>query len=268
MLYRRLRTLREGGFAHLPVLSGLAANLGTRLNDPCRLERVGTSSWLEIHSPKSKTEQARVNRRVTELSTRAEARGVVPIATVGAGFAAFSRSSSEADDERSVLTALAHGVRGVNVRMAVARDGWVGGPVDAHGRARRSATFLTRLFAALERTRFAELRRFIAVRIIVPGNVERLMALTRVFAPIDSVQLADRAGAGFDAALEGELDPTNGALRETAEFVTRLAEILDGAGVAYAVTGTESGRARGGERELDGHCLRRRARAAPRRIAR
>ena len=49
------------------------------------------------------------------------------------------------------MCALAYGLRGFNLYMAVERDRWIGAPIDPHGRPRPMAAPYARLLAALDR---------------------------------------------------------------------------------------------------------------------
>ena len=63
----------------------------------------------------------------------------------------------EVDNQFTVLTALAYGLRGFNIYMAVERDRWIGAPIDRAGARSPFAEFWQKLIAALEEVRFHEL---------------------------------------------------------------------------------------------------------------
>ena len=60
-------------------------------------------------------------------------------AEMAGGFAPYFPPLKDADNAFSVLTALAYGLRGFNLYMAVERDRWIGAPIDPHGRPRPMA---------------------------------------------------------------------------------------------------------------------------------
>ena len=79
-------------------------------------------------------------RRTGELAARCEGRRVPAYgAEVGAGFPPFFAPLDEKDSLYTLTVALAYGLRGFNLYMAVDRDRWVGAPIDEHGLPRRLA---------------------------------------------------------------------------------------------------------------------------------
>src|SRR4029078_3074228 len=103
-----------------------------------------------------------------ELAARCE--GVrVPAygAEVGAGFPPFFAPLDDKDSLYTLITALAYGLRGFNLYMAVDRDRWVGAPIDEHGLPRRLADEYRALIEALDRIRFPPPCPRAAVRLVV-----------------------------------------------------------------------------------------------------
>ncbi len=78
------------------------------------------------------------------------------------------------------MCALAYGLRGFNLYMAVDRDRWYGAPVDAEGTARPEAGDWTRLLAALKQTSFHELDRHVEVGLQIPAEYQRLSRATHL----------------------------------------------------------------------------------------
>jgi len=207
--------------------------------DPVRLSRVVDLVTLARPLRAPEREPSRAAREVTALATRAAQRGVPPVASLSAGFSAATPPFPESEDAFAALTALAYGVRGLDVHLAVQRDRWIGGPIDVRGRARPSADFWRRLLGALDRTRFHELERRTSVHLVVPRITERLAGLCRVV----HSPLLGALGPDADAALElleGELDPTRGALLDTERFLSTVESALEAARVPFAHFGAES----------------------------
>ena len=75
-------------------------------------------------------------------------------AEVGAGFPPFFAPLDENDSMYALMCAMAYGLRGFNLYMAVERDRWIGAPIDPHGRPRPMADAYARLLAALDARRF------------------------------------------------------------------------------------------------------------------
>ena len=57
-------------------------------------------------------------------------------AEVGAGFPPFFAPLDEDDSMYALMAAMAYGLRGFNLYMAVERDRRIGAPLNPHGRAR------------------------------------------------------------------------------------------------------------------------------------
>ena len=75
-------------------------------------------------------------------------------AEVGAGFPPFFPPLDEKDSLYALMAALAYGLRGFNLYMAVDRDRWVGAPIDVHGMPRRLADDYHALIEALDSVQF------------------------------------------------------------------------------------------------------------------
>jgi beta-galactosidase len=203
--------------------------------DPERMSRV--ADLAELDAPRHAAPVVG-EEPITALAALSTRRGVPPLATVSAGFSAVERPAAEEDDAFSALAALSCGVRGFRIRMAVQRDRWIGGPIDAHGRARASSEFWSRLTHALERTRFHELSRRTKVRILVPRSVMRLRATCRVLPEPVSAWLGTHPSGS--ALVEGAHDPTQGGLFDAEQFVTALTETLERLRVPFGFCGTDS----------------------------
>lgn len=123
-----------------------------------------------------------VMRRTSELATRCDGQNTPAFgAEVGAGFPPFFAPLGEADSLYTLMAALAYGLRGFNLYMAVERDRWVGAPIDSGGRRRPFADRYEALIAALERTAFHTLRRRAPVRLVIPRSLRRIARATHAF---------------------------------------------------------------------------------------
>jgi beta-galactosidase len=138
-----------------------------------------------------------------------------------------------------VLTALAYGLRGFNIYMAVERDRWIGAPIDPHGRARPFAAFWRRLIAAMERTRFFDLRRPAPVRIVTPRAERRLARVLHAFGPITGAFFSVAGSGAREAVAEDELGLGYPVGIEADAFVHTLEHALEARGVPFAHVGGE-----------------------------
>jgi beta-galactosidase len=193
---------------------------------------------LDYYHAASRESRAVIARRTTELAVRSEGLGVPAFACeLGAGFPPYFPPMLERDSRFATLCALAYGLRGYNVFMAVERDRWIGAPVDRHGARRPFATFWTRLSAALEAVGFHRLRRRVPVRLCVPRTERRLARVMHAFGPLSP--------AGF--ALFGQ-GPREACREDGPAFVIEaetmlrsFEQALEARGIPYAIVGGEDG---------------------------
>jgi beta-galactosidase len=93
---------------------------------------------------------------------------------MGAGAPFWFTPLAHEDSLHCMMTALAYGLRGMNLYMAVDRDRWYGAPVDAEGQARPGAEELATLLGALTRIGHHGLERVCKAAILVPREYLRL----------------------------------------------------------------------------------------------
>jgi beta-galactosidase len=236
--YRYRSVLDKHGLRDVTKVYELTGSRSQVAVDPLRMARVAGGVSYELRGEASVEGVRAIAACMSRAAAGAGQRNdPVFVSKAYAGFAADASPRSDADDLFVAMTALAYGARGIGLHEGVQRDRWIGGPVDAHGRARRSAEPWRRLLAALDRTRHATLVRLAPVRIAVPRSVERLDLLTSATAPFAASVACSKP---FDAALEGEADPTRGALAEAHAFVTALERALERERVPYAVVAAEA----------------------------
>lgn len=236
--YRYRSVLDKHGLRDTVKLYELPSARAQVAVDPLRMARVADGVSLELSAEASedgvRTIAAVTTRAAADPSPRDQP---VFVSRTYAGFPADAAPRSEADDLFVAMTALAYGARGLGLHECVQRDRWIGGPIDARGRPRPFAEHWRRLFVALERTEHAKLVRHTAVRIAVPRSVERLGLLSAATAPF-SARLLGRDPA--ELVLEGDADPTGGALAAARTFLVELVRALERARVPHAFVPAES----------------------------
>lgn len=237
-LYRFRAVLDRHGLHTIPKMHNLpVAERATPL-DPMRLEHVVDFVSIDYYHHASAPIRGEIERRTTSVASRSLARNVPAFAAeMGTGFAPYFPPLSAADNQFTVLSALAYGLRGFNMYMAVERDRWIGGPIDAHARRRPSADFWAALLAALERTRFHTLRRKTPVHVVIPRSFDRLARVCHAFGVIPQAAFAFAGESVARAGLEGDLDPTHGATLETERFLHALEHILHAERVPFSFIG-------------------------------
>jgi beta-galactosidase len=242
-LERFRRTLEAAGIDGIPTSHNLPLAEATTALDPGRIGNVVELIGLDYYHRASARECDAVARRTSELSVRSAARGHPAYAAeLGAGYPPYFTPLGDDDNEFTALSALAYGLRGFNVHMAVERDRWIGAPVDRYGAARPSAERWRKLTAALERLRFWELERPAPVHVIVPRSFRRLARVVHAFGPV-SPQAVDVLGGGPEhGSLELELAGLGVRYLETAHFLRALELALEREGVPYTYSSDDVAR--------------------------
>ncbi len=195
---------------------------------------------LDYYHRATPTEHQTIMRRTSELASRAEGTRVPAYgAEVGAGFPPFFEPIDELDSLYTLMAALAYGLRGYNLYMAVERDRWVGAPIDPHGVRRPFADKFEALNGALERTRFHTLRRNTPVRLVIPRALRRLARATHAFGPATPA-LFNVLGAGYrESCLEDDLGLGEVVTLAGESYLRSFERALIARGVPFAYAGGE-----------------------------
>jgi beta-galactosidase len=238
---RRMVDAAEGtGLDELPTMHNFPLGEAATPLNAGRMYDVIDLIGLDYYHRANPVEHATIARRTTELAARCEGRMSAYGAEVGAGFPPFFAPMDEKDSLYALLAALAYGLRGYNLYMAVERDRWIGAPIDPHGRLRPLAAKYTRLNAALDATEFHTLRRRAPVRLVVPRSLRRLARATHAFGPITPA-FFNILGAGFrESCLEDELGLGEVATIVGESFLRAFEKALQARGVPFAYAGGDS----------------------------
>ncbi len=232
--------LAQAGFAGIPRSHNFPPGQEAT---PLNAARVRGSIELvgyDYYAAASEATRATIARRTSELAVRSDALQVPAFGCeMGAGFPPFFPPLDERDSIFTVLAALAYGLRGFNVYMAVERDRWIGAPIDPHGRERPFALFWRKLSQALERTHFTSLRRAVPVRIVVPRNERRLSRVMHAFGPVSGAFFAVAGRGARESCLEDDLGLGFPPPVEIDTFLRMLESALEGRGVPFAHVGGE-----------------------------
>lgn len=238
---RFAQSIENAGLASVPTLHNLPLGEAATPLNPSRIAEVVDLIGLDYYHAANPQHHMYILRRTGELATRCEGREVPPFgAEVGAGFPPFFPPLDDKDSLYTLMTAMAYGLRGFNLYMAVDRDRWVGAPIDVHGMPRRLADEYHALIDVLDRTAFHTLRRATPVRLVVPRALRRLSRATHAFGPITPAAF-HIAGAGpVESCLEedfglGEIAPIVGE-----SYVRAFERALLARGVPFAYAGGEA----------------------------
>ncbi|MCS6899353.1 MAG: beta-galactosidase [Myxococcales bacterium] len=244
LLARAMRRFREAleaaGITGVLFSHNLPPGQDATPLNPARLRSSVDLVGLDYYHKADPNQRRILARRTTELVARCEGLSVPPYAAeMGAGFPPFFPPLDERDSEFTLLAALAYGLRGFNLYMAVARDRWVGGPINDRGQHRPSARFYARLIAALDRLHFAELRRATPVRLLTPRSLRRLTRAMHAFGPATGTFFSVLGAGARERCLEDTLGLEGPLALEGEAFLRAFEESLEVRGVPFAFVGGE-----------------------------
>jgi beta-galactosidase len=234
------RALVNAGIEGLPTTHNLPPGQEATPLNAARVRRTVDLVGLDYYNVASAESRAIVARRTTELSVRTEGLGLPAFACeMGAGFPPFFPPIQERDSAFIVLAALAYGLRGFNVYMAVERDRWIGAPIDPHGRPRPFAAFWRKLSAALDRTDFYKLTRRAPVRLLTPRTERRLARVLHAFGPITGAFFSVAGKGARESVSEADLGLGYPLGIEADTFARAFEQALEARGVPFAHVGGE-----------------------------
>jgi beta-galactosidase len=237
---RMAKVLADVGLDGVPTTHNLPLGESATPLNPARMTAIDLIG-LDYYHRATPQEHWTILRRTTELAARCEGMGRPAFgAEVGAGFPPFFATIDERDSMYTLMCALAYGLRGFNLYMAVERDRWIGAPIDPQGRPRPFAAQYTRLLGALERARFHELRRRAPVRLVVPRALRRLARITHAFGPLTPA-LFHVAGAGWrETVLERDFGLDAPPVIAAEAYLRAFERSLHARGVPFAYAGGET----------------------------
>lgn len=239
-LERFARALHAAGLSGLPTTHNLPPGQEATPLNAARVRRSVDLVGLDYYNVASAESRFIVARRTTELAVRTEALGLPAFACeMGAGFPPFFPPIQERDSAFVVLTAMAYGLRGYNVYMAVERDRWIGAPIDPHGRPRPFAAFWRKLSRAIERTDFARLTRKAPVRILTPRTERRLARVLHAFGPLTGAFFSVSGKGARESVSEHDLGLGYPLGIEADTFARSFEQALEARGVPFAHVGGE-----------------------------
>lgn len=240
---RMARSLAASGLGELPTMHNFPPGEAATPLNAARMAKGIDLIGLDYYHAASADDHLTIFRRTSELAARCEGRGVPPYAAeMGAGFPPFFAPLDEEDSLYALMTALAYGLRGFNLYMAVERDRWIGAPIDLHGLRRPLARKYEALSAALERTQFHTLKRSVRVRLVVPRSLRRQARATHAFGPLTPA-LFNVLGQGYrESCLEENFEnaavPAATIVGES--YLRAFERALWARGVPFSYAGGES----------------------------
>ncbi|MEQ9320797.1 MAG: beta-galactosidase, partial [Polyangiaceae bacterium] len=239
-LGRFRQALRRAGFGDVPTTHNFPLAEDTTPLNAARVGEVVEMIGYDYYNRASPESRASIAARTSELSVRSDARSVPAFACeMGAGYPPYFPPLDERDSMFTVLCALAYGLRGFNVYMAVERDRWVGAPIGPHGRQRPFADFWRRLCAAIEEVGFHRLHRDVPVRVLMPRVERRIARVMHAFGPASGALMAVAGQGPRESCLEHDLGTGHPLALAADDFRRTVEQALDARGVPYALVGGE-----------------------------
>jgi beta-galactosidase len=239
---KRFRTsLEEAGFNRVPTMHNMPLGEAATALNPTRVGRAIDIVALDYYHHASPEAHAMIARRTTELTSRSEGVGQPAYsAEMGAGFPPFFAPIDEKDSLYTLLSALAYGLRGFSLYMAVDRDRWIGAPIDVHGTPRPFADAYASILLALDRVQFHSLRRRIPVRLVVPRSLRRLARAAHAFGPITPAAFHISGADYMQSCFEEDFGLGVSPMNESEGYLRAFERALTARGVPYAYAGGES----------------------------
>ncbi len=239
--------VKAGCGGRVPTMHNLPLGEAATALNPGRIAQVVDLIGLDYYHPSNPKHHMTIMRRTSELSVRCEGHRVPPYgAEVGAGFPPFFAPLDDKDSLYTLMSALAYGLRGFNLYMAVDRDRWIGAPIDDHGLPRKLADEYHALIDGLDRVKLNTLRRRVPVRLVVPRALRRLARATHAFGPVTPAFFNISGQGPLESCFEDDLglmsdDNTAPAAPIAGEsFVRAFERALLARGVPFAYAGGEA----------------------------
>lgn len=237
---RMAADLADAGFGGLPTTHNLPLGESATPLNPARMASIDLIG-LDYYHRATPAEHWAIVRRTTELACRCEGRGRPAYgAEVGAGFPPFFAPIDDLDSMYTLMCAMAYGLRGFNLYMAVERDRWIGAPIDPHGRPRAMAAEYGRLLAAIERTKLHTLRRRAPVRLVVPRALRRLARATHAFGPVTPALFHVMGGGWRESVIERDFDRGAPPAMAAEAYLRAFERALHARGAPFAYAGGET----------------------------
>lgn len=237
---RMRKALATSGFEGVPTMHNLPVGQEATPLNAARLHGAVDFVGLDYYYAPSERARRIIARRTTEVAVRGERQGLPSFACeMGAGYPPFFPPLDPSANAFTVLCALAYGLRGYNLYMAVERDRWIGAPIDSKGELRASATFWSKLNRAMLATNFAALRRAVPVRLVMPRSERRLARVMHAFGPLTGAFVSVLGGGAREACMEDDLGLGHPIAMEADVFLSAWESALDARGVPFAFVGGE-----------------------------
>ncbi|MFK7985764.1 MAG: beta-galactosidase [Sandaracinaceae bacterium] len=159
---------------------------------------------------------------------------------LGVGAPAWFTPLSNDDSLFTAMTALAYGLRGFNLYMAVDRDRWYGAPIDGRGNPRVDAGTWKHLLGELQGVGFHQLSRRVEVGLMLPREYSRLSKATSLLGFLSPTVLEATLGNPVIGCREEDFGFDGPVQVLWWKMLARLAHALTEAGVPYVYVDSDA----------------------------
>ncbi len=169
--------LRDRGLGRVPIFHNTPGAYGTPYNHPA-IEQVVDVQGIDLYEHVG---GYNVIKRNCLYLTGTSRLPILP--EFGAGAWPWWRPIDGADAQHNTLTALMHGIKGINYYMAVERDRWLGSPIGRVGELRDGSDFYGEILALLRDIDWTSYRRRNDVLLLDVREYEQHAYVARVVSP-------------------------------------------------------------------------------------
>jgi beta-galactosidase len=234
-LGRMRARMERAGLSGVPVIHNLPLGDGGLPVSVPALE--GTVDLVGFDYYHGRREHRTIRRRTLYLAGTTD----FPYAPeLGVGAPPWFTPLTHDDSLYCALVALAYGLRGFNLYMAVDRDRWYGAPIDAAGTPRVEAGAWKTLVHRLAEVGFHRLERRAEVAMVVPREYQRLSRATSLLGTVSPSMLEAIGGTPVDACREDDLGFAGPVQVLWWRMLARFADALIAAGIPYVYVDSES----------------------------
>jgi len=238
-LVRMRVAMTQGGLDGVPVAHNVPLGEGGLPISVPEIARTVDLIGLDYYH--ARREHRTIKRRSLYLAGTFE----LPYAPeLGVGAPPWFTPLAHEDSLFCAMCALAYGVRGFNLYMAVDRDRWYGAPIDAQGTPRVEAGAWKNLLGKLAGLRFHDLERRVEVGLVIPREYARLSRATHALGPFSPSLLEALGGTPVDACREDALGFAGPVQVLWWRMLARFADALTRAGVPYVYVDSDADESR------------------------
>jgi len=227
--------MQTAGFDEIPAVHNIPLGDGGVPLSVARLEeRLDTVGFDYYHAAR---EHHTIKRRTLYLAGTSR----LPYAPeMGVGAPPWFTPLHRKDSLYCTMAALAFGLRGFNLYMAVDRDRWCGAPIDSLGSSREDASVWRGLVQALKKVKFHRLSRRVRVALVFPRDYARLARVTNLFGVLSPANLEAVGATPVSGCREDTVGLSSSVQVDWWRILAEMAAALTKADIPYVYVDSEA----------------------------